>query len=67
MLIFNEMPRKVFNEREKKYSLKRKYKEQYYCTYDEVEVFVSIFEQLFTKKEQVDYDYFLNLFKKLEG
>ena len=61
--IFKEMARKIFNEQEEKYSRKKKYKEQYYCSDDEVETLMGIFESLISNPENIDRDYFINLFK----
>ncbi|MHA1490927.1 MAG: hypothetical protein ACTSRI_14935 [Promethearchaeota archaeon] len=61
--IFKEMARKIFNEQEEKYSRKKKYKEQYYCSDDEVDSLNRIFESLISNPEGIDRDYLVNLFK----
>jgi len=65
-LIFKEFARKNLLSQEEKYGRKQKYKGQYCCSEEEVESFVKIFDKLLDEKAQMDYDFFLNLFKKEE-
>ena len=59
-LIFKEFARKNLLSQEEKYGRKQKYKGQYCCSEEEV------FDNLLDEKAQMDYDFFLNLFKKEE-
>ncbi len=62
--IFNEMARKIFNNQEEKHKRKKKYKEQYFCSDEEVEDLTMIFKKLIDNKNQVNFDYFKILFKE---
>jgi len=65
--IFNEMVTKVYNEQEEKYQRKRKYDlEHYCCTEKEKDQFSVIFEGLLEKRENLDYDAFINLISREE-
>ena len=64
--IFNDMARKKFNEQDEKLNRVRKYKAQRFCSDEEVETFISIFNTLFAERESVDYDYFVGQFKEPE-
>lgn len=60
--IFKQMARRVFNMQEEMYKRKRKYTmDQYCCSESEVEQMVSNFSTLMTEKDQVNYNFFLDL------
>jgi hypothetical protein len=63
-LIYKEKAKEVFNKQEDKYSRRRKYTGFYCCSEDEVERFEEIFQELLENKEEVDYEYFSNLFEE---
>lgn len=58
--IFKEMAREVFNKQEDKHHFKRKYKEQYFLSDEEVENLASKFEDLLAEQEEkINYEHFL--------
>ena len=61
--IFNDNARILFSKQEEMFKRKRKYKEQYCCSEQEVESFLSIFKSVLENKETMDIDKFKTLFE----